>query len=102
MNARLCEHARCGHNELRPHVQEQLVHVGVAGRLPLVLGHFIHLAVEVKVQTGQLLLHLPHVLHLIYGALVAWQRRSRRRLLSYFKHIYNLLYVSFFLVFCFC
>lgn len=56
---------------LQPYVKEQLVHVGVAGRFPLVLGHFIHLAVEVKVQTGQLLLHLPHMLHLVYGALIA-------------------------------
>ena len=58
------------------YVKKQLVHVGVAGHLLLVFGHFIHLPVEVKLQAGQLLLHLPHMLHLTYGALVAWQQKA--------------------------
>lgn len=55
---------------MKPYVEKQLVHVGVACHFPLVLGHFVHLTVEVKVQASQLLLHLPHVLHLADGALV--------------------------------
>lgn len=54
-----------------PYIKEQLVHVGVAGCFPLILGHFIHLTVEVKVQACQLLLHLSHMFHLVNRALIA-------------------------------
>lgn len=60
------------------YIEEKFVHVGVKRHFPLVFGHLVHLAVKVKVQTGQLLLHLSHVLHLFDGAGVSWEEEEEK------------------------
>lgn len=50
------------------YVTEQVLQVVVGGTLPLVLRKLLHVAVEAEVQSGQLLLHLTHMLQLLKGA----------------------------------
>lgn len=56
------------------HVHQQLVQVPVSHRLLLLLRELLHADVEAKVQPCQLLLHLPHVLQLLKGALLPCAR----------------------------
>lgn len=50
------------------YVAEQVLQVVVRRALPLILGQLLHVAVQAEVQSGQLLLHLTHVLQLLEGA----------------------------------
>lgn len=52
------------------HVCQQLVQVPVGRRLLLLLRELLHADVEAEVEPRQLLLHLPHVLQLLEGALL--------------------------------
>lgn len=55
------------------YIRKQVFQVVVRGAFPLVLGKLFHVAVEVEVQSGQLLLHLPHVLQLLKRADFSWK-----------------------------
>lgn len=53
---------------LYAYIAEQVLQVAVGGVLPLVLGQFLYMAVQAKVEACKLLLHLPHMLKLLEGA----------------------------------
>lgn len=55
------------------YIRKQVFQVVVRGAFPLVLRELLHVAVQAEVQSGQLLLHLPHVLQLLKRADFSWK-----------------------------